>query len=406
MKDFRCLIIGSDINAYYLARCYHEYTGRKADLLATFPFSYTKYTNILNIKYIKDLWNEETFLKEIDKYYNQYKNEKILLVSSNETYGEFIAKNQKDLKDKFYFNYPSVKLQHTLVNKEDFYKTYEDSVLDLPDTYYYDCSKDTKIKRELTYPVIVKPANVIMFKHMEFAGKKKIYRLNTLEEVEHVIDLFKKGGYTDTLIIQEYIPGDDSYLFDAVVYVDKNHKTKLVSFAQIGLQEHNSRMIGNAAVIINGYSEHPGVEEQIKKITKFMDTIGYQGFAEFDMKYDARTKKYKVMEINARQGRCSYYITPCGYNLIEVLARDLIDNEELEYKIIDKVQLETFVSKRIAKKYITNKKYLKKVLQLWNKRVMPLNYKKDTDLRRKLLLKKIQMNYNRDYKNSKWDWKW
>lgn len=405
MKDFRCLIIGSDINAYYLARCYHEYTGRKADLLATFPFSYTKYTNILNIKYIKDLWNEETFLKEIDKYYNHHKSEKILLVSSNETYGEFIAKNQKDLKDKFYFNYPSVKLQHTLVNKEDFYKTYEDSVLDLPDTYYYDCSKDTKIKRELTYPVIVKPANVIMFKHMEFAGKKKIYRLNTLEEVEHVIDLFKKGGYTDTLIIQEYIPGDDSYLFDAVVYVDKNHKTKLVSFAQIGLQEHNSRMIGNAAVIINGYSEHPGVEEQIKKITKFMDTIGYQGFAEFDMKYDARTKKYKVMEINARQGRCSYYITPCGYNLIEVLARDLIDNEELEYKIIDKVQLETFVSKRIAKKYITNKKYLKKVLQLWNKRVMPLNYKKDTDLRRKLLLKKIQMNYNRDYKNSKWDWK-
>ena len=405
MKDFRCLIIGSDINAYYLARCYHEYTGRKADLLATFPFSYTKYTNILNIKYIKDLWNEEIFLKEIDKYYEAHKDEKILLVSSNETYGEFIAKNQNDLKKKFYFSYPSVKLQHTLVNKEDFYKTYEDSVLDLPDTYYYDCSKDTKIKRELTYPVIVKPANVIMFKHMEFAGKKKIYRLNSLEEVEHVIDLFKKGGYTDTLIIQEYIPGDDSYLFDAVVYVDKNHKTKLVSFAQIGLQEHNSRMIGNAAVIINGYSEHPGVEEQIKKITKFMDTIGYQGFAEFDMKYDARTKKYKVMEINARQGRCSYYITPCGYNLIEVLARDLIDNEELEYKIIDKVQLETFVSKSIVKKYITNKKYKKKVLELWNKRVMPLNYKKDTDLRRKLLLMKIQMNYIRDYKNSKWDWK-
>ena len=241
---------------------------------------------------------------------------------------------------------------------------------------------------------------------MEFAGKKKIYRLNSLEEVMHVCDLFKKGGYTDTLIIQEYIPGDDSYLFDAVVYVDKNHKTKLVSFAQIGLQEHNSRMIGNAAVIINGYSEHPGVKEQIEKITKFMDTIGYQGFAEFDMKYDARSKKYKVMEINARQGWCSYYITPCGYNLIEVLARDLIENKELEYKIIDKVQLETFVSKSIVKKYITNEKFKKKALSLWSKRVMPLNYKKDNGLLRKLLLLKIKLNYIRDYKNSKWDWKW
>ena len=34
MKKFRALIIGNDINAYYLARCYHEFTGEKADLLS------------------------------------------------------------------------------------------------------------------------------------------------------------------------------------------------------------------------------------------------------------------------------------------------------------------------------------------------------------------------------------
>ena len=36
MKKFRALIIGNDINAYYLARCYHEFTGEKADLLANY----------------------------------------------------------------------------------------------------------------------------------------------------------------------------------------------------------------------------------------------------------------------------------------------------------------------------------------------------------------------------------
>ena len=337
MEDFRCLIIGNDINAYYLARCYHEYTNKKADLLAIHiegqkPYAYTRYTKILNIKYIDNFWDEKVFLKELDKYYEEHKDEKILLVSANETYGEFIAKNQKKLEKKFYFNYPSVKLQRTLVFKEKFYKTYKNSCIDLPDTYYYDCKKDTRISKELTYPVILKPSNVIKFKHMTFPGKKKIYRLNSLEEVNNVIKLFIDGGYDDTLIIQEYIPGDDSHLFDAVVYVDKNHKVKLVSFAQIGLQEHSPKMIGNAAVIINGYSEFPGVDKQIKKITKFMNSINYQGFAEFDMKYDAHTKKYKVMEINARQGRCSYYITPCGYNLIEVLAKDLIYHEKLEYQ--------------------------------------------------------------------------
>lgn len=411
MKKFRALIIGNDINAYYLARCYHEFTGEKADLLANYiagekPFSYTRYTNILNIRYRENLWDEKVFLEELDLYFNEHKKEKILLVSSNETYGEFIAKNKAKLKKKFFFNYPSVKLQHTLVNKEDFYKTYADYEIDLPRSIYYDCTKDEKINEgDITFPVIVKPANVILFKHISFAGKKKIYKLENMEELNDVIDMFKKGNYTDTIIIQEYIPGDDSHLFDAVVYADKNKKVKMVSFAQIGLQEHAPRMIGNAAVIINGYSQYPGVEEQIEKIRKFTEKIGYQGFAEFDMKYDARDGKYKVMEINARQGRCSYYIVPAGFNLIELLYKDLIEGKDLKYKVCNKEVLETFVPKKVVKKYITNEEYKAKVLSMWKDRVEALNYKKDTSFLRKLLLIKIRYNYIKDYKNFKWDWK-
>ena len=180
MKDFRTLIIGNDINAYYLARCYHELTGKKADLISLIvpgqkTFAYTRYTKILNIKYIEKLWDENIFLNALDEYYNEHKDEKILLISSNETYGEYIAKNQSKLKKKFYFSYPSVKLQKTLIMKELFYKEYADSVIDLPKSIYYDCSKDDVINEDIMFPVIVKPSNVILFKHITFKGKKKIY---------------------------------------------------------------------------------------------------------------------------------------------------------------------------------------------------------------------------------------
>ena len=409
MEDFRALIIGSDINAYYLARCYHEFTGRKADMLALNPvgekpFAFTRFTKILNINYVDNMWDEQVFLNALDGYYEKHSGEKILLVSSNETYGEYIAKNQEDLKDKFYFNYPDVELQRTLVNKELFYKTYANSVIDLPKTVYFDCKNDTEIPDDFTYPIIVKPANVILFKHITFKGKRKIYRLQNKEQLEEVIGFFKNSDYDDTLIIQEYIPGDDSHLFDAVVYMGKDRRAKLCSFAQIGLQEHSPRMIGNAAVLINGYCQYGGVDEQIEKIVSFMENIGYQGFAEFDMKYDARENKYKVMEINARQGRCSYYITPCGYNLIEVLYRDLISGEDMPFKKVDKIQLETFVPKSVAEKYIVNKEFREKALSLWKNRVEPLRYKKDNGIMRKLLLFKIGLNYKKAYKNFTWNW--
>jgi len=407
--DFSCLIIGNDINAYYLARCYHELTGRKADLIGlNVPgeksFAYTRYTKILNIKYVEKLWDENIFLSVLEDYYQNHKEDKILLVSSNETYGEYIAKNQSKLKNKFYFNYPSVKLQRTLVMKELFYKKYEDSIIDLPKTLYYDCKKDSIINDDIMFPVIVKPSNVILFKHINFKGKKKIYRLNTMEELMEVIDCFKKGGYDDTLIIQEYIPGDDSYLFDSLVYVNKKHEVKMISFAQIGLQEHSPKMIGNAAVLINGYSEHPGVTEQIAKIKEFMETIKYQGFAEFDMKYDKRDGKYKVMEINARQGRNSYYVVPCGFNLIEILARDLIYNEDMEYQVVESQSLETFVPKSVVKKHIVNERYREKVLSMWKSRVNPLVYKRDNGLLRFLMNIKIKLNYIKAYRENNWDW--
>ncbi len=49
--DFEILIAGTDANAYYMARCYHEAYNKKANLLGKTPMIYTKYTNILNVIY-------------------------------------------------------------------------------------------------------------------------------------------------------------------------------------------------------------------------------------------------------------------------------------------------------------------------------------------------------------------
>lgn len=402
--EFVVLIIGSDANAYYMARCYHEEYNDKAYVLAKSMLPYTQYSNILNIFYDDSIWNEDGFLNAIYKFKKEHENKKILLISSNESYVQFISKNKKKLlKDNFIFNYPDLDIVETLMMKEKFYKAYQNSSIEIPNTYYFDCSKETKFNKDMIYPVILKPSNVIMYNHLSFEGKNKIYKIESKKELDEIISRIIKSGYTDMLIIQDFIPGDDSYLFDAVVYVNQFKKVKILSFAQIGLQEHSKNMVGNAAVLINGYYQYGNIEEIEKQIITFLEDIGYQGFAEFDLKYDCRDNKFKVLEINARQGRSSYYIASLGCNLVKVLIDDLIYKKEMKYKFLSEKVLLSFVPKGIVKKYIVNDEYKKEVLRLWKKGVVnPVKYKRDHNFKRRLYLIKKYFRYFKEYKNGYW----
>lgn len=400
---FTILIIGADTNAYYMARCYHELTGKKAYTLAKNPIWFTDVSKITIPKYNNNLRDEKVLLEELDNFYNEHKDEKILLVAASENYIELISKNKDKLKNKFYFNYADVKIIETLSNKELFYKKYmNNGIIDLPKTLYLDLSKESDIKIDFTYPIIVKAANVVAYRKLIFEGQNKIYKVYSHEELENIIKIIKKGGYNDTLIIQEYIPGDDSHLFDSVIYADTNASVKRITLAQIGLQEHKEDLVGNAAILINGYNqfEDKNIKDRIKKLA---EKIGITGFAEFDLKYDERTNDFKLLEINPRQGRSSYYLTSLGCNLVEILKKDLIDHEKLEYKELTKEVMLSFVPKKIIKDYVVNEEYKKKALSLYKNHINPIEYKKDFSLKRSYLLYKKNKRYFEDYKDAYWE---
>lgn len=404
--NFEVLILGSDVNAYYMARCTHEKYGKKAYLLASKKMAFTAYSTILNIIYDSKIWEENYFLEALDRFAEMHKEKKILLISSNETYAEFIVKNKDKINKQYVYNYPSLNIVEALIDKEKFYKTYENSILDFPKTIFYNGEKLNKENFGLMFPVIVKPADVVSYNHLEFDGKNKIYKIDNFDDLAKILKQITDGGYKKTIIIQEYIPGDDSYLFDAVVYSNKEAKVKLMSFAQIGLQEHTKHMIGNAAVLINGYNSYGGnVEEMSQNIKQFMENIKYQGFAEFDLKYDSRDNKFKVLEINARQGRSSYYLIGLGYNLVETLVNDLILDQNMDYKFLNQEVMLSFVPKYVIKHYIKNKEFKKRALKLWNKKLVikPLFYNKERNLKRKIILYKKQLDYIRDYKTGYWE---
>lgn len=400
-KNIKVLIIGTDINAYYMSRCYHELTGRKADIIGNRAIPYTAISNAI---VVKEFNNKENFRKALKEYGENNKKYTILLIATSDLYVKMVAE-EKSLLEKYYvFNYPDINIVNNLLIKEKFYDIYKDTGIDMPKTYIYPCNKRediNKIKKYFEeYPIIIKPSDGVEYHKLDGEGLAKVYKVNTEEELEKIIRKIERAGYHKNLIIQEFIPGDDSALFDSIFYVGKDKKSRFATFAQIGLQEHTPTGIGNCTVLINGYDEHGYKEEVVYKLRKFIEKIGYQGFAEFDMKYDERDGKYKVLEINPRQSRSAYYVAACGYNLIETLMNDLIYHKKMDFKIIKEKCVLSFVPKRVIKKYVKNNKLKKEINKIIkNKKIInPLKYKNDKNLKRKFYLFYRDFNYIKKYK--------
>ena len=404
MDKVKILILGTDINAYYMSRCYHELTGKKVDLIGKAPMAFTTISNITNIKIEEDLWNSDKFVEILTNYAKeQNSEEKILLIGTNDHYVRLIIENKSLLEKYYVFNYPNIDIVNNLLIKENFYENYKNMGLDMPETYIYKCNQNddiNKIKEYFKeYPLIIKPSDGVEYHYLE-ETLDKVYKAKNEEELEKIILKIEKAGYKNNLIIQEFIPGDDSALFDSIFYVGKNKKAQIATFAQIGLQEHTPTGIGNCTVLVNGFDEHGYKEELVYKLKEFLEKIGYQGFCEFDMKYDSRDGKYKVLEINPRQSRSGYYVAACGYNLVEYLIDDLIFNKEKEFKIIKEKLVLSFVPKKVIKKYIENKKLkeeIKKIIK--NKKIInPLKYNKDMGLKRIKYMFLRDRNYEKKYK--------
>ena len=62
------------------------------------------------------------------------------------------------------------------------------------------------------YPIIVKPSSSIQYWKYPFDGMKKVYTAQTAEEAAAILAQIYGAGYPDKVILQDMIPGDDSFM--------------------------------------------------------------------------------------------------------------------------------------------------------------------------------------------------
>ena len=400
---FLPIIVGTDMNAYNMAISFHEAYGIKPILIGKEPLSFTEMSTITEtIELNKQLSEPGHFADILISMAEKYRapGKTLLLVGTNDLYVRLIIENAKVLREHYVFNYPTEALMNQLQMKANFYELCAQHGIDTPTTYFYDCSQDQPFDdSDMMYPVVIKPSDGIEYSRNKFEGQEKVFKVDSPKELFEVVQKIKASGYRDELIIQDFIPGDDTYMWDSVIYANSQGKTQLVTYAQVVLQEHTVTAIGNYTALITRFDK-----DMMLKLQHFLEAVGYTGFANFDLKYDARDKKFKVFEVNIRQGRSSYYVTALGHNMAEYLVDDLIYQKDKPVTYLNEDFLFTVVPKVVLRNFVDNKAVQKDIKRLIKEKKYgnPLFYKKDTHMKRKLYLFARQVNYYKKYKNNQW----
>ncbi len=289
--------------------------------------------------------------------------------------------------------------------KHVFYDLCEQLDIPYPKTWYFACGEDgpkTLPVDEFTYPLVAKPSDTTQFQNADVPHKRKAYEVESPEEMSRVWSDIRSSAYDGELLVQDYIPGGDDALRILNTFTDLDGNLRVVSGGIVCLQDHSPAALGNPLCIIGEREEAP-----IRCAERFLKHVGYQGYGNFDLKYDSRTGEFRFFEINIRAGRSTYFTSLGGVNFVTLVVDQYVLGKKVEVREAYDPFVYCCVPKYVLKRSLTDPDQLKRALSLLKESKLapyPLHYRPDT-LAHTFWSYVMYFNQIRKFKRFFWDTK-
>ncbi|WP_350344411.1 hypothetical protein PRVXT_000818 [Proteinivorax tanatarense] len=321
--EFQPVVIGTDLNAYNVARAFNMEYGIKSQMFGRKKLMMVNYSKICNVTEVSRFAEDDIMIETLINYAKANPSTKLILFAASEQYVFRIFKNYEKLKEYYLIPYAEPELGLILSDKMNFYSYCDKYNLDYPKAEVITKASYDNIDIKIDYPVVLKPIESSDYFNINFEGKEKVYILQNEEEVKVVLRNIYETGYQHNMVIQEYIRGDVTNEYVMNVYSDTSGKVKLMSLGRVLIEDPQPDMRGNYVAITNPI-DHKSTNKIYQDIKRFLESINFTGLSNFDLKYDEKDGRFKVFEINMRQGRSSFFSILAGANYAMPIVEDLI----------------------------------------------------------------------------------
>jgi D-aspartate ligase len=239
-----------------------------------------------------------------------------VLIPCHDSYVEIIDAHLEELKKFYLIPQTEQGLWSKVMDKEALHRLATEKGVNVPETVRLNEENFfEKIETIITYPCIVKPTDSPSFVSK---FRRKIFKVHNKQELEEA--LLKAKNADEEVIVQRIIPGFDDHMYTFDAYL--NQESKVTHW--VTCQKFRQFPINFGASVYTGQRYVP---ELYEIGAKFLEEIGYKGFAEIEFKKDAETGKYYLIEINARITNLNNLLYKVGVNFPYITYMEMTGNQ-------------------------------------------------------------------------------
>jgi len=398
-QDILPVIIGGDFGVYGIGRCFNEAFGCRCICVGSQPTDSITRSHFFDVRHVSAHATDAQLLDTLMTIAGEYSDKKLILMANHDIFSAFVARNMAALSRHYALPFPSLDVMNRLTDKAEFARARHRAGAATPPPLAADTSgvlDEAWAAPEIpfAFPVVAKAANGEPYDVLEFEGKRKIWFIDTPDELTWLWETLKAAGFRDTFLVQELIPGDNTAMRSITAYVDSRGTVTLIGSARVLLEDHAPTMIGNPVAMIT--EDFPSLWEDACTL---LTENGYRGFANFDVKIDPRDGRAVFFEVNPRIGRNNWYMAAAGANPMIPMVADLIDGQECEQTQARDEILYTMVPDSLLLRYITDPELRARVTRIIRegRRFDLLLNPTEKDLRRNLTVWLQKQNHRRKF---------
>lgn len=361
-SDFEPLVLGGDALGYSYAREFERVYGKRTTMVATADIKYSSRSRYTDYHIVSDIDQEDVligFLKDNAKHVTFGDSKRLVLGGASDWHVRTLSKHKGELEGLGYvIPYTDFPLIDSITQKDRFYALCKSKGVPIPKTIvvlseaddahaFDECGEYTPVHdgdddflddpqclavmREsripydkLTYPVILKPANSARWHYVDITDKHKVYNVRSAYELRRIISEIFDVAHDCPMLVQETLSDSDESLRTVTTFTDADGSVIVGVCADVLVQDRSSTGIGNPLVIM-GWDAHEDLIGMAESVTR---ACKYEGYANFDVML-GRDGRPRFLELNARPGRNSYYVSMAGCPFVRPIVEHYVRHNDL-----------------------------------------------------------------------------